>query len=120
MKKNHNGMTLVEVIVAIAVFAVMTLTIATVFSATAKMNMMTNVMNNKIDAQVSLVSKAGAPGTTLHDKITSNQDFKFKINSVTGKVKVKVVEVQKDGGGAVNDVELGKDVGANIKYFVKE
>lgn len=111
MKKFHHGFTLVEMIVALAVFAVMTLVIATVFSSTAKMQMKTNQMNLKINNQV---INATIGSSTSSDKITtgSSVKIKFDLSGITHEKEIKIVEIDK------NDLSKQESSKTNIKYFV--
>lgn len=112
MKKTFKGMTLVEIIVALAIFVIMTLIVATVFTASARVNMMTNAMNNKIDTQIAL---ANVYGTTLTDKKTTTDSITFNVSGYSASVDLDIVELQKNK--TVTDTDNQSKIKSNIKYF---
>ena len=113
MKKNKKGMTLVEVIVALALFAIMSLMIASIFSASAQLNKMTNAINKKMDMQIAV---ANVYGTTAKTREISPSIIQFKIDGKEIPINVKVYEIDKDKEASDDDAK--SKINSNIKYFV--
>lgn len=85
MKKLYKGMTLVEVIVALALFSIIMLIVATVFSATAMLNSKTVKLNNKIERQaISIVYPTVDDKTTADSIEIAGEDFDINIIEVDG------------------------------------
>ena len=60
MKKKYSGFTLIEVIVAIAVFAVMSLLASSIYAFIGRMTIDTNGLNQKVDKQAASVENAAS------------------------------------------------------------
>jgi len=109
MKKNKKGFTLVEVIIAMAVFAIMSLLVCTLYAFLSGMIIQSNSMNVKVDTQVADYEK----GTVdiSHAGLTStNITFSSGTSSATVPVDVYTIE-----GNATDS-----NANPNIKYFVKQ
>lgn len=66
-KKNHKGMTLVEVVVAIAIFSVLTLAVTYAFSAALKFNARNMRRDRELATQQGALERGSAAGVTLND-----------------------------------------------------
>jgi len=85
MKLNKKGVSLCEVLVAISIFAIMTLLLATMVAATSKMNIKNYKMNKQMQKQGDIVEKeevGSVTGSELKDyKIVINgKEFDYQIN----------------------------------------
>lgn len=85
MKINKKGLTLCEVLVAITIFAIMTLMLATMVAATSKMNIKNYKMNKQMQAQGEVVEKEDTGRTTGSEEkdfnfVISGKEFKYKVN----------------------------------------
>ena len=108
MKKNLKGFTLIEVIVALAVFSIMTLLLATMFTAACAIRLDTNATNKQVDKQA--VSYDAGPSPAPGDGLSLGDDIIFNdINGTAGAVTVDidVYEMEKSAGNK----------SPNIKYF---
>lgn len=66
-KKNQKGMTLVEVVIAIAMFSVMTLAVTYAFSAAMKLNSRNMRRDKELNNQQGALERGSAAGVTLND-----------------------------------------------------
>ena len=108
LKLNQQGFTLVEVIIAFAVFAIMSLLVCTLYAFLAKMTVMSDSMNQKVDTQVGNYEETvvnPANDSTYNDQII----FNTGANTATVDIEVNVI------GGNVADPKANP----NIKYFTK-
>ena len=67
IKKNQKGMTLVEVVIAIAMFSVLTLAVTYAFSAALKLNARNMRRDKELATQQGALERASAAGVTLND-----------------------------------------------------
>lgn len=106
MKKNQKGFTLVEVIIAFAVLAIMGMMVCTLYSFLAKMTVSSNQTSDKVDSQ-----------KAMYENGTVNADDEKTSNKVTFKTGSDTVTVDID----LNTIQ-GKstDNNPNIKYFTKK
>lgn len=107
MKKNKNGFTLVEVIVAMAAFAVMALLVCTLYAFLNRMVYKSNSMNTHVDSQVADYEKAeGARDTISGQHIIFGQGTSYETDVI---VEYKVIK------NSTPDPDSNPD----IKYFYK-
>lgn len=66
-KKNQKGMTLVEVVIAIAMFSVMTLGVTYAFSSALKFNSRNMRRDKELNVQQGAIERGSAAGITLND-----------------------------------------------------
>ena len=70
IRKNHKGMTLVEVVVAIAMFSVLTLAVTSAFSAAMKFNSRNMRRDRELATQQGALERGSAAGVALNDGST--------------------------------------------------
>ena len=81
LKKNFKGMTIVEVLVAIAIFAILSLIVSTVFIFAAYNNMITAKMNKQMDSQTENVeNKTGGVEFNSEKFIIDFGSSQFEVN----------------------------------------
>lgn len=119
MKKNHKGMTLVEVIVALALFAIMGLVVASIFSASANINKMTNATNNKLDVQIAMANFFGEDTSTIKDDENFTVNFDFITGAGSSIKKINVPIETRELRNTKTESESEDKTSTNIKYFVK-
>lgn len=103
MKKKEKGFTLVEVLIAMTVFAVMSLLVCTLYAFLNRMVYMSNDMNNDVDSQAAKY-ESGDDSTVVND---DTKKITFNVNGTNVEVNVDYKTI--DG----NDT----DTNPNIKYF---
>ncbi|MFA5659023.1 MAG: prepilin-type N-terminal cleavage/methylation domain-containing protein [Oscillospiraceae bacterium] len=86
-KKNKNGMTLVEVLVAMALFAIFSLIMASAFTITYRMNLNNHEMNKDMDTQGAQI-EAGTPSGTA-----TSQTFSISVNGRSFDIDADVYRV---------------------------
>lgn len=106
IKKNKKGLTLIEIIVAMAVFAIMSLLVATMFATAMKLNLRTNNMNKQMQTEGATAEKKTSSHSRLAP-VNGSGEIEFNLNDGTS-FKIKV-----DGYDANNTGDY-----AHFKYFV--
>ena len=107
MKKNLKGLTLVEIIISFAVFAIMALMIASIMAVSSNARIDTSRLNGKIDNQAVIIDQKGPyiQPVGANDLATNST---ITIDSKT--VNVTYYEIDKNASG--NEIP-------NIKVFKK-
>ena len=117
MKKNLSGMTLVEIIIAFAIFTIMALLLASVMAISGRSRIDTAGLNRRIDQQAGIADVRGrfTPKTTASDpNVQTPAPVLISINGVNFTANCFEVNANKDGvGGKDADEDLG------IKILVK-
>ncbi|MEG0615000.1 MAG: prepilin-type N-terminal cleavage/methylation domain-containing protein [Oscillospiraceae bacterium] len=121
MKQNKKGFTLVEVIVALAVFAIMALMLTTMFTVSAKMHFNNQKFNEKTDNQSAYATAGG-----IGEKKDASGNILTKDEKVAGKIKfdvgTSIIPVDIDVITIEGDVSQTEYDGENpnIKIFTKQ
>lgn len=119
-KKNLKGMTLIEVIVALAVFAIMALMLATMFATAMKMSLETHTLNSRVDKQTTLID-SGGENNLVSNPAASNavefNDYASGTNYSTPKISIMTINGKSTlPSGAPNpDYDPNQP---NLRYFV--
>ena len=113
MKKNLSGMTLVEIIIAFAIFTIMALLLASVMAVAGRSRIDTAGLNRRIDQQAVLADVSGVYSHTSNDVLTP-APVSIDINGVIFTCACYEVNADKDADGSK---DADEDVG--IKILVK-
>lgn len=112
--KKLKGMTLVEVIVAMAVLAVMSTVLVTSCIGVSKMKVSTNALNKKVNYEAPI---ADSMSTTFADE-SSGQKIILTYNSVSYEVEGSVYEVQEEANFSdYGDGLISIQGNHNFKFF---
>ena len=101
-KKNHKGMTLVEVVLAIAMFSVMTLAVTYAFSAAMKFNSRNMRRDRELGTQQGALERGSAAGVTLNDgNVVKGSKIKYSgvgfSKEVSGVTQYKAIKTAENG-----------------------
>lgn len=107
MKKNKKGFTLVEVIIAISVFAIMALLVCTLYAFLSRMIYMSNAVNTNVDSQVADYEQGDDVHITDDTKTISFLGVYHSANNVHIDYTT------------INDSGAGSGSNPDIKYFSK-
>ena len=113
MKKNLSGMTLVEIIIAFAIFTIMALLLASVMAISGRSRIDTAGLNRRIDNQAVLADSKGVYTRTPND-VQTPAPVSITIGGVNFTADCFEVNADKDGDGSK---DADEDVG--IKILVK-
>ena len=114
MKKNLSGMTLVEIIIAFAIFTIMALLLASVMAVSGRARIDTAGLNRRIDQQAEIADVRGrfTPKTTASDpRDLQLAPVSIDINGVTFTADCYEVNADKDGDGSK---DADEDIGIKI------
>jgi prepilin-type N-terminal cleavage/methylation domain-containing protein len=112
IRKLHSGMTLVEVVVAMAVFSTMTLGITMAFSAALKFNARNIRRDSELNLQQTSIEKSTAAGVQIYDNSLQSRT----INYVNGGTVMQSVEHVTEYN-AVKSSYNGSDFNFEMKTF---
>lgn len=114
MKKNLSGMTLVEIIIAFAIFTIMALLLASVMAVSGRARIDTAGLNRRIDQQAGIADNRGSftPKTDPTDpRDLQLAPVSIKIGGLTFTADCYEVNANKDGVG-------GKDADEDVNIKV--
>lgn len=103
MRKNKKGFTLVEVIVAMAVLAIMGLLVCTLYAFLGKTVKRSYSMNTNVDLQVAKYER----GISGPDDTTNNKTITFNVDGTDVNVPIEYTVIDANNSNP------------NIKYFYK-
>lgn len=113
--KNLSGMTLVEVICALAVFAVMLLVLATVFKATTDMNLATKTLMKENARQYTIADATPAP--SFCEASPDDREIIIKYNGTeVGKIEALEYTIKSE----INEDKYGQSTSPRLHYLVKK
>lgn len=101
LKKNSKGFTIVEMLVSMTIFAIMSMLMAVVFTAAARLNVKNHKMNEQMHNQGDAIEQKPAADPT-----------KAKSKDITLSINGKSVTINVD---EYNAASAGDD--ANLKYY---
>ena len=105
LKKNKKGFTLIEVIIAMSVFAIMALLVCTLYGLLSKMVYMSYTMNSEVDSQSAIYEKSE---NGAHDT-SDTKTIRFTYGANVADVTVDYITI--DGGDSSSNPD--------IQYFRK-
>ncbi len=94
LKKNQKGLTLIEVLIAMTLFAIFSLVLATAFAATYRMNLNNHKLNKSMDTHGAQI-EAGTPSGT-----PAGWTFNVTVNGATYDIDMDVYRIGSPGDEA--------------------